>query len=200
MSAETPQASTSVPIADPGPLGLAAFAMTTFLLSTFNAGLLSDKLSATFLTTALFYGGIVQVLAGMWEFRKNNTFGALAFSSYGAFWLSFYGLVKDVVPTLVANDPGEVDKAIGLFLLGWTIFTLYMTLAAVRTSTVLTLVFAALSLTFIALTIAKFGGNANLGKVGGYLGLLTAALAWYASAAGVARSTWGRAILPTGAR
>ena len=202
MSAETPSAipSAASSIADPGPLGLAAFALTTFVLSTFNAGLLSGKLEATVLPIAFFYGGIVQVFAGMWEFKKNNTFGALAFASYGAFWLSFAGLVKVIVPILVAADPGEVDKAVGLFLLAWTIFTLYMTLAAIKTNPILVMVFSALSLTFIALTVAKFGGNASIGKIGGWLGLLTAALAWYASAAGVTKATWGRAILPTGAR
>ena len=200
MSAETSPAAPSAAsaIADPGPLGLAAFALTTFVLSTFNAGLLSGKLEATVLPLAFFYGGIVQVLAGMWEFKKNNTFGALAFSSYGAFWLSFAGLVKIVVPALLVADPGEVDKAVGLFLLAWTIFTVYMTVAAFKTNVALTFVFVVLSLTFLALTISKFGGNASIGKLGGWLGLITAALAWYTSAAGVTKSTWGRSILPTG--
>src|SRR5690242_14717284 len=107
-------------IADPGPLGLAAFAMTTFLLSCFNAGLVFKGLEAVVLPVALFYGGIVQVLAGMWEFRKGNTFGALAFSSYGAFWLSLAAYIKFIVPGLPA---AAAASATGLFLLAWTIFT-----------------------------------------------------------------------------
>jgi succinate-acetate transporter protein len=184
-------------IADPGPLGLAAFALTTFMLSTFNAGLLPKTVEAVVLPVALFYGGIAQVLAGMWEFKKNNTFGALAFTSYGAFWLSFAGLVKYVAADLPAAD---AEKGIGLFLLAWTIFTLYMTLAALRTSPILTVVFVALSATFILLTLGAFASSSAISHLGGWLGLLTAALAWYASAAGVTAATFHRQILPTGSR
>jgi succinate-acetate transporter protein len=184
-------------IADPAPLGLAAFALTTFILSTFNAGILPKTVEAVVLPVALFYGGLAQMLAGMWEFKKGNTFGALAFTSYGAFWLSFAALVKFVAGTLPAED---AEKGIGVFLLAWTIFTLYMTLAALRTSPILVVVFVTLSLTFIALTVGAFAGNATISHLGGYLGLLTAFEAWYASAAGVTTATFGRQILPTGAR
>lgn len=190
-------ASDSASIADPGPLGLAAFAMTTFVLSTFNAGIVTNTVEAVVLPLALFYGGFAQVLAGMWEFRKGNTFGALAFTSYGAFWLSFAALVKFIAGDLPAAD---ADKGVGVFLLAWTIFTLYMTLASLRTSPILVLVFVTLSLTFIALTIGAFGGSSGMTHLGGYLGLLTALEAWYASAAGVTASTFGHPVLPTGAR
>lgn len=182
-------------IADPGPLGLAAFALTTFVLSCFNAGLVADKaLEAVVLPLALFYGGFAQVLAGMWEFKKNNTFGATAFTSYGAFWLSFAGYVKFVAPQLPAAD---AHTATGLFLLAWTIFTLYMTVVATRINGVLLAVFAVLSLTFVLLTVGALGGQANIGQLGGYAGLVTAALAWYGSMAGVANNTWKTAKLPT---
>ena len=184
-------------IADPAPLGLAAFALTTFVLSTFNAGILPKTVEAVVLPIALFYGGFAQLLAGMWEFKKGNTFGALAFTSYGAFWLSFAGLVKFVAADLPAAD---AEKGIGVFLLAWTIFTLYMTLAALRTSPILVLVFVTLSLTFLALTVGAFAGNATISHLGGWLGLLTAVEAWYASAAGVTAATFGRPILPTGSR
>ena len=118
-------------IADPGPLGLAGFAMTTFILSVFNAHILDASLEAVVLPVALFYGGIAQVLAGMWEFKKNNTFGALAFTSYGAFWLSFAALVKFIAAGL---PPATAHQAVGLYLLSWTIFTLYMTIASAKTS------------------------------------------------------------------
>ena len=181
-------------IADPGPLGLAGFAMTTFVLSTFNAGLLSATLEPVVLPLALFYGGLAQLLAGMWEFRKANTFGALAFTSYGAFWLSFAAFVKFVAPGLPAAD---AHLAVGLFLLAWTIFTAYMTVAAMRVSGAVLAVFVFLTLTFLVLTIGEFGQASGISKVGGWLGLITAFLAWYASFAGVTNATWKRDVVPT---
>lgn len=182
-------------VADPAPLGLAAFALTTFCLSVFNAGIISDaRLEAVVLPLALFYGGTTQLLAGMWEFARNNTFGALAFSSYGAFWLSFAAFVKFVAPGLPA---AHAYQAVGLFLLAWTIFTAYMTVAAVRVSGAVLAVFVALTLTFLFLTIGEFGQSTGMHHLGGYLGLLTALLAWYGSFAGVTNSTWGRIVLPT---
>jgi succinate-acetate transporter protein len=181
-------------IADPGPLGLAGFAMSTFVLSVFNAGILSHALEASVLPLALFYGGGAQFVAGMWEFRKGNTFGALAFSSFGAFWLSFWYYVSHVAATLPAAD---AHKATGLFLLSWAIFTAYMTIASLRTSGAVAAVFIALTLTFVFLAIGAFGNASGMTKVGGYLGLLTALLAWYASFAGVTNSTFKRTVVPT---
>ncbi len=181
-------------VADPGPLGLGAFAMTTFVLSTFNAKLIGNaELEAVVLPLALFYGGIVQVLAGMWEFKKANTFGALAFSSYGAFWLSFAAYVKFIAPVLPLKD---AHTATGLFLLAWTIFTAYMLIAALRLNGMLVVVFALLTITFLLLTIGALGSNAGMLKAGGWFGLLTAFGAWYGSAAGVINNTWGRTVLP----
>jgi succinate-acetate transporter protein len=180
-------------IADPGPLGLAAFAMTTFVLSCFNANLLSASLITVVLPLALFYGGISQFAAGMWEFRKGNTFGALAFTSYGAFWLSYAAFVQFIAGRLPAAD---AHKAVGLYLLGWTIFTAYMTIASIRVSGAVLGVFALLTLTFLALTIGELGTSTSMAKTGGWLGLATAVVAWYASFAGVTNSTWKRTILP----
>lgn len=181
-------------VADPGPLGLAAFALTTFMLSTFNAKLIGNaELEAVVLPVALFYGGTVQVLAGMWEFKKANTFGALAFSSYGAFWLSFAAYVKFVAPGL---PEAEAHTATGLFLLAWTIFTAYMLLASLRLNGMLVVVFLLLTITFVLLTIGAFGSSAGMSKAGGWFGLATAIGAWYGSAAGVVNSTWGRTVLP----
>ena len=144
-------------IADPGPLGLAAFAMTTFVLSVFNANIIGlAALSAVVLPLALFYGGAVQVLAGMWEFRKNNTFGALAFSSYGAFWISLAWYLRYVVAGLPVD---RAHQATGLFLLAWTIFTAYMLLASFGTTKVLTLVFAFLFATFLLLDHRGLGAQ-----------------------------------------
>jgi succinate-acetate transporter protein len=185
------------PVADPAPLGLAGFAMTTFFLSVFNAKLIKGgaSLQTAVLPLALFYGGIAQLLAGMWEFRRNNTFGALAFSSFGAFWLAYAGLVRFIVPT-VATDT-HLYQAVGLFLLGWTIFTAYMTVAAIKTNGAVLAVFVALTVTFLFLTIGEFGKSANWTKVGGWTGIVTAFIAWYASFAGVTNSTFGKTVLPT---
>ncbi|CAG7655999.1 acetate uptake transporter [Actinacidiphila bryophytorum] len=180
-------------IADPGPLGLAGFAATTFVLSSFNADLIDGSLLPVVLPLALFYGGLVQLLAGMWEFRKGNTFGATAFCSYGAFWLSYAAYVKFVAGTLPADT---AHQATGLFLLIWAIFTVYMTVAALRTNGALLAVFVALAATFVVLTIAEFAQSTGTTKVGGWLGLITAVLAWYASFAVVTNSTWKRAVVP----
>ncbi len=181
-------------IADPGPLGLGAFAATTFVLSVFNTNLIGTAgLAVTFLPFALFYGGIAQFFAGMWEFRKNNTFGALAFSSYGAFWLSLAAFVRFVEPGLPA---AQAHQAAGIFLLAWTIFTAYMLLASMKTTWALVGVFVMLLATFILLTVGALGLHPLVTKIGGWTGIITAALAWYHSAAGVTNSTWGRTVLP----
>ena len=177
-------------IADPGPLGLAAFAGTTFVLSIFNAGLVDVKLEAVVLPLALLYGGLVQLLAGMWEFRKNNTFGAVAFSSYGAFWISFFVYVRYFASTL---PPEQAHTATGIFLLMWTIFTAYMTLASVKTNGALAATFAAVLATFALLSIGEFAENATVLHAGGFVGLLAAACAWYTSAAGASRTRPGAA-------
>jgi uncharacterized protein len=177
--------------ADPGPLGLAAFALTTFVLSMANANFIPGG-GVAVLGLALFYGGITQIIAGIWEFANKNTFGATAFSSYGAFWLAFWFLLVS------GGAKGAGSAGIGLFLLAWAIFTLYMTFAAIKTNVVLLLVFIALTLTFLFLAIGAFAGSDTISHIGGYLGLVTALLAWYASFAGVLNSTFKRVVLPVG--
>ena len=148
--------------ADPGPLGLAAFAMTTFVLSMFNSNLVSSKGVPVVLGLALAYGGIVQLLAGMWEFRTGNTFGAVAFSSFGAFWISFWALnvfyAKDIT--------GNVGHALGLYLWAWAIFTAYMTVAALRVSGAVLLVFVLLTVTFVLLAIGATGADETVTALG----------------------------------
>jgi uncharacterized protein len=179
--------------ADPGPLGLGAFAMTTFVLSMFNANIVSDAGEPVVLGLALAYGGIVQLLAGMWEFRTGNTFGAVAFSSFGAFWISYFILVTFFASSLPEAHAGH---AIGLFLWAWAIFTSYMFIASLRTSGAVALVFFLLAITFVLLGIGASGGHTNVTHWGGYFGLATAAAAWYASFAAVTNSTFGRTVLP----
>jgi succinate-acetate transporter protein len=180
--------------ADPGPLGLAAFAGTTFVLSMLNANLVNfGKALPVVLGLALAYGGIGQLLAGIWEFRTGNTFGAVAFCSYGGFWISFYFLVQVQLKNIA---PSEVDSALGLYLWMWGIFTAYMFVASLKTTGAIALVFLLLAITFIVLGIGNAGGSAGTIHLGGYLGLATAIAAWYASAAAVINATWGRTVLP----
>ena len=181
------------PIADPGPLGLAAFALTTFVLSMFNANLMGAGGEPVVFGLAFAYGGIAQFAAGMWEFRTGNTFGAVAFTSYGAFWLSFWAFVEFFEKDVPKADAGH---AIGLYLIAWGIFTLYMFVASLRTTAAIAAVFGLLTLTFFALGIGNAGGHTNIVHLGGWIGLATAAAAWYASFAAVTNSTFGRAVLP----
>jgi succinate-acetate transporter protein len=177
--------------ADPGPLGLAGFAGTTFVLSMMNANLVSDAGIGVVLALALAYGGVAQLLAGMWEFRTGNTFGAVAFTSFGAFWISFFFLLR-VVPA------GAITShAVSLYLWMWGIFTIYMFFASLRTTGAVALVFLLLSITFVLLAIGDMGGgHKSITHAGGYVGIATAIAAWYASFAAVLNSTFGRVVLP----
>jgi succinate-acetate transporter protein len=178
--------------ADPGPLGLGAFAMTTFVLSMFNSNLVNAKGLPVVLGLALAYGGIVQLLAGMWEFRTGNTFGAVAFCSFGAFWISFWAINVFYAKEITGN----AGHALGVYLWAWAIFTAYMTVAAMRTSGAVLLVFVLLTVTFVLLAIGATGAHETVTHWGGFLGLATAAAAWYASFAAVTNATFGRTVLP----
>jgi succinate-acetate transporter protein len=175
-------------IADPGALGLGAFALTTFVLSMSNTGIVPSSVAV--LGLALFYGGIAQVIAGIWELRNGNTFGATAFTSFGAFWLAFWYL---------ESTGGNVEAGaagMGTFLLAWTIFTVYMTVAAKKTNGSIFIVFVALSITFALLAIGAYTGITAIHQLGGWFGILTALLAWYGSFAVVYNCTAGRPTLP----
>ena len=182
-----------ITIADPGPLGLAAFAMTTFVLSMFNADLVSRSGETITLGLALTYGGLAQLLAGMWEFRTGNTFGAVAFTSFGAFWLSFWAFNQFYATSIPAADVGH---AVGLYLIAWGIFTTYMFVASLRTTGAIALVFILLAIAFFLLGIGNARASDGLVKAGGWVGLATAIVAWYASFAAVTNATFGRLVLP----
>jgi succinate-acetate transporter protein len=181
-------------VADPGPLGLAAFALTTFVLSMFNAELVSKAGEPIVLGLALAYGGLAQLLAGMWEFRTGNTFGAVAFTSFGAFWISFWAYDA----FFASEIPNKVDAshAVGLYLIAWGIFTAYMFVASLRTTAAISVVFALLATTFFLLGIGNSATDTDIVRLGGFFGLATAVAAWYASFAAVTNSTFGRTLLP----
>lgn len=185
-------------IANPAALGLGGFALTTFLLSVFNAGdyLINHQLEPVVLPVGLFYGGLAQFLAGMWEFRANNVFGATAFTSYGAFWMSFAAYVHLILPQI--KFLGNVKKATGLFLLGWFIFTLIMNIAAVKVSRFLFLLFSILNITFLLLIIGNLANYPLLINIGGWFGIVTSIIAWYGCAATVINATFKKQILPLG--
>lgn len=179
--------------ADPSPLGLGGFALTTFVLSVANAQFIAPAAKPAFLGLAFFYGGLAQLLAGMQEFKKNNVFGATAFSTYGAFWLSLATLV--LLEALgVINWQGSGGQALGVFLIGFTVFNTYMWLASFGVSVAVCGVFTTLEITFILLVLAEFGFISSI--YGGILGIITALIAWYASAAGVINSVYRRTVLP----
>jgi uncharacterized protein len=189
----------ALPVADPAPLGLGAFALTTFLLSAHNAfGAATAPLLAVF-GFAFFYGGLAQLLAGMWEFRNRNVFGATAFSTYGGFWLGVGTLIVLALAGKIAGK--DLSQAQGWILLAFAIFNTYMLLWSARLNVASFAVFLTLEITEILLFIGNFAGNAageGLVAIGGYVGLLTALTAWYASAAGVINGMSARPVLPVG--
>lgn len=194
----TVQATTapSTGIADPAPLGLAGFATTTFLLSASNANWMSAASGAAFLGYAFAYGGFIQLLAGMWEFRNRNVFGATAFSTYGGFWLGLGLWVLLVAPKDTALQAGH-DKA--WILLAFAIVNTYLLILSTQLNTAVFLVFLTLELTEIFLFIGGFANSTGLVKAGGYIGIVTAVVAWYTSAAGISNGmTGGKLRFPVG--
>lgn len=180
-------------LANPAALGLGGFALTTFVLSTHNAGWAPDL---TWVGLAFFYGGLAQFTAGMWEFKTGNTFGATAFSTYGAFWMS---LATFVVLVLAGKVPaGDLLTDLGWFLLAFAIFNTYMLIASARINLGTFLVFLTLEITEIVLFIGFFGKSIGIINIGGYIGVITAIVAWYMSFATVVNSMRPRPILPVG--
>jgi succinate-acetate transporter protein len=186
-------------VADPAPLGLGAFALTTFILSAHNAlgGTVAPLLA--FFGFAIFYGGLAQFMAGMYEFRNRNPFGATAFTTYGAFWMGLATFVALVLMEKVKGD--EIALSLGWILLAFAIFNTYMLLWSTRINVAVFLVFLTLEVTEILLFIGNFKGEAagtGLVALGGWIGILTALVAWYTSAAALVNGMAGRLILPVG--
>jgi uncharacterized protein len=192
---ESTTAAPASPVADPAPLGLAAFALTTFLLSAANAGWMTKASGDAWLGYAFAYGGFAQLLAGMWEFRNRNVFGATAFSTYGGFWIGL-GLWALLVAPKAVGNAGAHD--IAWILLAFAIFNTYMLIASTMVNTAVFAVFLTLEVTEILLFIGNFDGSTGLVKAGGYIGLVTALVAWYTSAAGVMNGHLGRQLVPVG--
>jgi uncharacterized protein len=197
-----PSGAAVAPIADPAPLGLAAFALTTFLLSAANAHWMNGNATGdAWLGYAFAYGGLAQLLAGMWEFRNRNVFGATAFSSYGGFWIGLGIWAIKVAPAAPAST-AYANHDIAWILLAFAIFNTYMLLLSTQVNMAVFGVFLTLELTEIILFIGLFSNSPGTTQFGGYVGVLTALVAWYTSAAGVANGIAGgqagRLRLPVG--
>jgi uncharacterized protein len=195
-AAPTAAAAPVLAVADPAPLGLAAFALTTFLLSAANAGLMKSATGDAWLGYAFAYGGLGQLIAGLYEFRNKNVFGATAFCTYGGFWIGLGLWALLVAPNAASATAANHD--LGWILLAFAIFNTYMLIWASQLNAAVFTVFLTLELTEIVLFIGFLGNNANIIKVGGYVGIVTAVAAWYTSAAGVISGIKGRPVLPVG--
>jgi succinate-acetate transporter protein len=191
-------------VANPMPLGMSAFAFTTALIGCIYAGFIvpsGGSSIALAAMAAIIYGGIVQLLAGMWEFRRDNTIAATLFSAYGGFLIAF-GLA--FVPTLgvasALTRAGVLHTALGLFFLCWTIFSAVLLLGSLRTNLAFLIVLALMFLSFLLLTIGELAGaSAILLVIGGWLGIVSALVAWYVALAGMVNGGHSVFRLPTGA-
>ena len=185
-------------IANPAPLGLAAFALTTFLLSAANAHWMKGNATGdAWVPYALAYGGIAQFLAGMWEFRNRNVFGATAFSTYGAFWIGLFFYVRLVAPTAPLKT-AFLSHDLAWILLAFAIFNTYMLLLSAQVNLAVFAVFLTLEITEIVLFLGNFSNSLGTIQFGGYVGIVTALVAWYASFAILSNDMAGRIKLPTG--
>ena len=175
--------------ANPAPLGLSAFALTTFVLSMVNARAQGMTTPNVVVGLAFFYGGLVQLIAGIWEIALENTFGGTALCSYGGFWLSFAAIhipwfgILDAYKDLENDD---LKNMLGFFLLGWTIFTFGLTLCTLKSTVMFFALFFLLFITFLLLTIGEFTGRVPVTRAGGVIGVVVAFIAWYNAYAGVA--------------
>jgi uncharacterized protein len=192
----------STPAADPAPLGLAGFALTTFLLSGHNASWIPDLI---WVGPAIFYGGMAQFAAGMWEFRNRNVFGATAFSTYGGFWMGlglFIILGVGNGKWLGGYTGGDLTNALAWYLFAFAVFNTYMLIGSMRVNMAVFGVFLTLEITEILLVIGFFnlshGGTEWWLHAGGWMGIVTAAVAWYTSSAGVMNGVAGKVVLPVG--
>lgn len=175
--------------ANPAPLGLSAFALTTFVLSLANARAQGVRTPNVVVGLAFFYGGLVQLIAGIWEIALENTFGGTALCSYGGFWLSFGAIYVPWFGILEAYkglETRDLNNMLGFYLLGWTIFTFGLTLCTLKSTVMFFALFFILFLTFLLLCIGEFSGKVGVTRAGGVLGVIDAFIAWYNAYAGVA--------------
>jgi uncharacterized protein len=182
--------------ANPAPLGLLAFGMTTVMLNLHNAGIFA--LGSMIFAMGIFYGGLAQIIAGLMEWKKNNTFGMVAFASYGFFWLTLVFLI--VAPTCtIVKIPGEAtEKGVIAYFIMWGIFTFCMFIGTIKLTRALQVVFLSLTVLFFMLAATKATGNAMLGKITGFEGIFCGASAIYAAIAQILNEVYGKVVLSLG--
>ncbi|MBU9857592.1 acetate uptake transporter [Rahnella bonaserana] len=183
----------SKPLANPGPLGLMGFGMTTILLNLHNAGFF--PLTAVIVSMGIFYGGLIQVLAGMMEFKKGNTFGTTAFTSYGAFWLSLVGIL--MLPRMGMAEASS-ESFLGAYLGLWGVFTLFMFFGTLKANRGIQVVFGSLTILFALLCYGNMTGNTTVLHFAGFEGIFCGASAIYLAMAEVLNEQYGRTVLPIG--
>ncbi|HEB37304.1 MAG TPA: hypothetical protein ENI14_01400 [Thermoplasmatales archaeon] len=181
-------------LANPAPLGLMGFGMTTVLLNLHNAGIFA--LGSMILAMGIFYGGLAQIIAGILEYRKGNTFGVTAFSSYGLFWLTLVALV--MIPNIVPGIDAPSSVAMGSYLFMWGLFTFLMFISTLKHNTALQFVFISLAILFWLLALGEFTGNALITTIAGYEGIICGLSAIYLAMAQVINETYGREVVPVG--
>lgn len=189
----TPPAAGTAAWGNSAPLALAAFAVTTFMLSMINAGLVNVSIIPVVFGVALMFGGLTQLIAGVIQFRTGNTFGGVLFGTFGAFWLSLFAIAEFFLKDVPAAQAGH---ALGLFLYAFGIFTVWIFVASFRTNVVVVLALADLAATFFVLGAGNYGGSTSLVHAGGYLGLIVAAMAAYLSCAELCDAAYQREVLP----
>lgn len=189
----SPPATAAAAWGNSAPLALAAFAVTTFMLSMVNAGLVDKGTEPVVFGVAFMFGGLTQLIAGVIQFRTGNTFGGVLFSTFGAFWLSLFAIVQFFLKDVPA---AQVGHALGLFLYAFGIFTVWIFLASFRTNAVVVVALADLAATFFVLGAGNYGASTALVRAGGYLGLAVAAMAAYLSCAELCEGTYKRSVLP----
>jgi succinate-acetate transporter protein len=188
----------ALPTANPAALGLVGFGLTTVLLSLVNAGVLPPGGEGAVVPLALAYGGLIQIIAGLLEFRLGNTFGMTAFLSYGAFWW-WFAFLQIFAHTGVV-DISAAGPTIGVALMLWGVLTLYLWISTFRLARILWLVFLTLWITFFLLGLGAASATPALAHLGGWLGLVCGALAMYGSFGLVTNATFGRTVIPLGER
>ena len=188
-----PTASGALGWGNSAPLALAAFAVTTFMLSMINANLVNSGTTPVVFGVAFMFGGLTQLIAGVIQFRTGNTFGGVLFSTFGAFWLSFFAIAEFFLKDIPA---AQVGHALGLFLYAFGLFTAWILAASFRTNAVVVVALTGLAATFFILGAGNYGASTGLVHAGGYLGLVVAALAAYLSCAELCEAAYKREVLP----
>jgi uncharacterized protein len=184
------------PVADAAPIGMAALATTLFLFSCVNVGAVPDSVTSIVSGVALFFGGGVQIVAGLRALWRGEVFLATAFTSFGAFWLAFWGLSHFFTPGQGAT-PHAANVAISLFVTGWVVLGVLLSVAALRTDAVTAATIISTTTTLAAVAVAGVVGDARMTNLAGWFGLVAAVCGWYVTFAGVVNHTWGRAVVPT---